>query len=120
MTNTKKTQKDFYNDIIALAESMDRVDIVEFCEGRLEVLDKKSKNKKATKTQEENEVYKATILSVLSADEGMTIAEIIKADNAFAEFSPQKMSALLTQLEKNEHKVVKTYEKKKAYFTLAE
>jgi len=49
MTNkkTQKTQKDFFNDIIALAEANDCKDIADFARDRIRKLD--SKNSKASK-----------------------------------------------------------------------
>ena len=44
MTN-KMTQRDYFNEIIELAKANERKDIVEFAEGRIAVLDKKSANK---------------------------------------------------------------------------
>ena len=65
MTN-KMTQKDFYKEIIALAQVNGREDIVEFAKGRIEMLDKKKSGSKPTKTQEENVKLKEIILDVLS------------------------------------------------------
>ena len=44
---TQKTQKDFFNDIIALAEANDLKDIADFARDRIRKLD--SKNSKASK-----------------------------------------------------------------------
>ena len=116
MTN-KMTQRDFFNEIIALAKANEREDIVEFAKGRIDVLDKKSANKKPTKTQEENEVIKATILNVLTT-EGATVTEIQSKDETLGNLSNQRVSALLRQLIA-EGSVVKTVDKKKSYFALA-
>ena len=117
MTN-KMTQRDFYNEIIALAKDNDRNDIVEFAEGRIAVLDKKSANKKPTKTQEENEVLKDTIVEVLAQFEnGATVSEVLVADDAFKGLSNQKVSALLKQLV-DEKRVVKSTDKKKSIFSV--
>ena len=43
--SNKKTQKDFYKDIIAMAKEMGRDDIVDFAEGRIEMLEKKAGSK---------------------------------------------------------------------------
>ena len=116
MTN-KKTQRDFYKDIIALAEANDRKDLVDFAEGRIAVLDKKASAKKPTKTQEENEVIKNIILDTLT-EEGVTVTELQSKRDELSGLSNQKVSSLLRQLV-TEHQVVKTIDKKKAFFSLA-
>ena len=87
----------------------------------IELLDKKSakKSNKPSAKALENDGYRETILSILeTADEPMSIAEI-KASNAdFAEFTPQKMSALLKPL-CDKQIVVKTMEKRVARYSLA-
>lgn len=113
----KKTQKDFFKDIIAMAEEMGRDDIVDFAKGRIEALEKKAGSKKPTKTQAENVALKDIILSVMS-DEGMTVTEIQLKDNVLGDLSNQKVSALIRQLV-DEGKVVKTVDKKKSFFSLA-
>lgn len=116
MTN-KMTQKDFYNEIIALAQANGREDIVEFCEGRIEVL-AKSGNRKPTKTQEENESLKELVRNALvTLGKASTVTEIQKSDEVLSELSNQKVSALLRQMiEVGE--VEKTTDKKKSYFSL--
>ena len=94
----------------------DNTEVVEFCNHEVELLNKKAsyKSSKPSKKSVENEAIKAEILEVLDGSEApMTISEI----NAVLDkgFTSQKVSALLTQLIKAE-KVVKTYEKKVAYF----
>ena len=113
----KKTQKDFFKDIIAMAEEMGRADIVDFAKGRIEALEKKAGSKKPTKTQTENVALKDTILSVMSG-KGMTVTEIQSKDNVLGDLSNQKVSALIRQLV-DEGKVVKTVDKKKSFFSLA-
>ena len=116
MTN-KMTQRDFYKEIIALAEANDRNDIVEFANGRIAVLDRKAGSKKPTKTQEENEILKGVILDTLTAD-GVTVSELQAKNEVLGGLSNQRVSALLRQLIADE-KVVKTVDKKKSFFSLA-
>ena len=117
MTN-KMTQRDFYKEIIALAEANDRMDIVDFANGRIAVLDKKAENKKPTKTQEENEVLKGVILDTLT-NEGVTVTELQAKSEELSALSNQRVSALLRQMVAD-GKVVKSVDKKKSYFALAE
>ena len=99
-------------------------DAVAFMDERIAITEKKNASgggeRKPTKTQLENEGVKATILSVLSAEgQPMTIADIQKGSAELAEFSNQKLSALLTQLVKS-NQVERTEVKGKAHFALAQ
>ena len=114
----KMTQKDYFNEIIALARANDRMDIVTFAEGRIEALNKKSGSKKPTKTQEENVSLKEEIVSVLTS-EGATVTEIQTKSETLGTLSNQRVSALVKQLVEA-GRVVKTIDKKKSYFSLAE
>ena len=55
----KITQKDMFNEVIALASANGREDIVKFAEERIAALDKKSANRKPSKNQTANEEIKA-------------------------------------------------------------
>ena len=116
MTN-KMTIRDYFNEVIELAKANDRSDIVEFAESRIAVLDKKSANKKPTKTQEENEEIKTDILDNLT-NEGVTVSELQGKSTILSGLSNQRVSALLRQLIAD-GKVVKVVDKKKSYFSLA-
>ena len=111
----KKTQREFFTEIIAVVTEAGRPDLAEFCEGRIKVLDDKKANKKPTKTQEANEALKAEILEILDTEKGMTVTEILTALGN-PELTGPKVTSLVTQLLKAE-KVDRTVEKKKAYFT---
>lgn len=115
---TKMTQKDYFNEVIALAKANDRLDLVEFAEGRIAVLDKKASNKKPTKTQEENVAIKDEIANVLT-NEGATVTEIQSKSEMLSGLSNQRVSALLRQMIAD-GTVVKSVDKKKSYFALAE
>lgn len=120
MTN-KMTKKDSFSAIIAILADMDNTsELIAFCEHEIELLTKKyNGEKKPTKTQIENETYKADILAFLAnADQPVTIQDIQKGVESVSEFSTSKMSALLTQLIST-GKVVKEYDKKKAHYSLA-
>ena len=114
----KMTIKDYFNEVIELAKANDREDIVEFAEGRIAVLEKKSASKKPTKTQEENEEIKVDILDNLTK-EGITVSELQTKSDILNGLSNQRVSALLRQLVAD-GKVVKTVDKKKSYFALAD
>jgi hypothetical protein len=120
----KMTQRDYFNAIIAMAKGeptkVPAEDIVAFVNERISALDKKSANRKPTKTQTENEGVKAVILEVLGkADAPMTVTEVLKADERLSDFNTQKISALMTQLVKA-GAVTKTNEKRVSRFAVAE
>ena len=95
-----------------------------FIDERIAITEKKNASgsgadRKPTKTQLENEGIKDTIVSALSAiGKPATIADVQKSSADLAEFTNQKISALLTQLVKS-GKVVRSEVKGKAHFALA-
>ena len=129
-TKTRITKAMRFEDIKALLNG-DSVtygttiaEAVEFIDHEVGLLAKKNsgENKKQTKTQQENEGYKALILEFLSTlpddKAGVTCTEIIKGVAEFEGFSTQKISPLVRQLMAAD-KVTKTEVKGKALFRLA-
>lgn len=118
------TQKEYFEQIIALAKANNRNDLADFAQSRIDLLDKKAASKKPTKEQKANEDYKAIILDILAdttEDTGLTASEVLKASDKFAGFSNQKISSLLKQLvdaEKISKAVLKG--KKTVFFAVAE
>ena len=92
---------------------------VAYLENELALLDKKAQNKKATKTQEQNVSIKATILEVLAIIGSGTVTDIQNGNEELSALSNQKVSALVRQLVES-GEVVKTTDKKKSIFSLAE
>ena len=92
---------------------------VAYLENELALLNKKAQNKKATKTQEQNVSIKATILEVLATIGRGTVTEIQNGNAELSALSNQKVSALVRQLVEA-GKVMKTVDKKKSIFSLAE
>lgn len=92
---------------------------VAYLENELALLDKKAQNKKATKTQEQNVGIKATILKVLATIGSGTVTDIQNGNEELSALSNQKVSALVRQLVKS-GEVMKTTDKKKSIFSLAE
>ena len=116
MTN-KVTKRDVINAMLNEGFVQENANYKAYLENELALLNKKSENKKATKTQEENAGIKEVIKSVLTS-EGATVTEIQSKDSVLGTLSNQRVSALLRQLiEAGE--VVKTTDKKKSYFALA-
>ena len=92
---------------------------VAYLKNELALLDKKAQNKKATKTQEQNKGIKTTILEVLATIGSGTVTDIQNGNEELSTLSNQKVSALVRQLVESGD-VVKTTDKKKSIFSLAE
>ena len=92
---------------------------VAYLKNELALLDKKAQNKKATKTQEQNKGIKAIILEVLATIGSGTVTDIQNGNEELSALSNQKVSALVRQLVES-GEVVKTTDKKKSIFSLAE
>ena len=123
MENTVKkvTKKDYFAGLKAIVEKSDAAnkdELVAFIDREVELLTKRNSARvgKPTKKQLENEQHIETVYNTLvNLGVASTIADIQAADDDLAEFSGQKISALLKKLVDAE-RVVKTYEKKKAYY----
>lgn len=118
MANTKKmTKRDYFTAILSkypLTEAEKA-----FVEHELELLAKKnSSEKKPTAQQVVNEGIKAAIVAGMTPNRLYTITEIQKEIPECAELSNQRISALIRQMVGNE--IVRTEDKRKAYFSLAE
>ena len=122
MANTstvKVTKKDMFNAIKAACA--DNASIVEFCDHEIELLSRKSKTGKLTKTQEANvEVKKEIVAALERASEPMTISQLIAANvDTLGGYTSQKISALMSQLIKS-GEAVRVSDKRISYFTVPE
>ena len=116
----KMTKKDYFNQLLAIKEVSANEDLVGFINHEIELLAKKSGKSGQTKTQKENEGILKTIMECLATDRTpMTITELQGAYTELADFSNQKLSALMKTLVDN-GTVTKTIDKKKSYFVLAD
>lgn len=120
MANVKKmTKRDYFNSLLALDEVKSNPKLVDFINHELELLDKKnSADKKPTAQQTANDSIKVAILDNMVEGKMYTITDIIKSVPECAELTNQRVSALVRQL-KDEGKIVRTEDKRKAYFSLA-
>lgn len=93
---------------------------MEFINHEMDLLARKNsgEDKKMTKTQQENEVYKDLIMEYLATHSDVTCSTVLKGIPELADFSNQKVAALLRAL-KNEMKVNARMEKGKTLFSLA-
>lgn len=117
---TKKEMFAMIMEVVANSTVENKAEMENFITHEIKLLEKKSSKSGQSKTQKENEILKEEILSELGKlKEGVTISEF-QAVTRFAppEFSNQKISALLNQLEKT-GKVKKEVVKKKSYFSIA-
>lgn len=121
MATTKMTKRDYFNAILAVLATVEDTDVsglTAFVNHEIELLENKRSSTKPTKTQTENLAVKETIVSVLKEiGKPVTITEMQKFSVDLAEFSCQKLSALLKQLVENDKTVTKVTEKKKTYFS---
>lgn len=114
----KMTKREMFEMIKGVCANDTR--IVDFCEHEIELLNRKSSKSTQTKTQIENENIKGAIVNALTEiAKPVTITEMQELNTEMANYSNQKLSALLKQLVENDKKVVKTIDKKKSYFTVA-
>ena len=122
MENTKKiTKRDNFNKLLTIKEVAENTQLVEFINHELELLDRKSASHSTAKTanQKANEEIKTKIVDALVQLGKSTISELQAGSEEMAEYSNQKLSALLKQLVDNKQ-VVRIMDKKKAYFEVAE
>lgn len=124
MTN-KKTLKDYFAELRAIAENANRDDLVQFIDKRVEQINKKNKSangeRKPTEKQIANEGIKSAILEYLPIatedNHGITVGEMIKEIPACKGLSSSKVTALVTQLVKAE-KAVRKEIKGRAFFSV--
>lgn len=121
MATVKVTQKDMFNGLIAFVKgeetSFTADEFVEFLEGRIAVLDKKSANRK-TKVNESDEELKVAVIDTLTAlGEPSTVSALMKANERLAQESNQKVSAILRKLIADEV-VLREKDKKTTLFSL--
>ena len=117
----KVTKRDNFNALLKIEEVASNEQLVEFINHELELLDKKSASHTTAKTanQKANEEIKKTLIEALAKLGKSTISELQAGSEEMAEYSNQKLSALLKQLVDSKA-VVRTMDKKKAYFEVAE
>ena len=115
MATTKTTKREYINRILTYVHDEDKPYLL----NELTLLDKKSTaEKKPTAVQVANEGIKADIAEGMVANTLYTVTDIQKGIPACAELSNQRVSALLRQMVEA-GVIVRTEDKRKAYFSLA-
>lgn len=118
MVEKRITKRDVLNHIIETYANDEMV--VAYATHEIELLDNKKSTKSETKTQKENVAIMEIIIDTLtSLAKPVRITDIQNANEKLTDLSNQKMSALLKKLVDTD-KVVKTIDKKVAYFSIAE
>lgn len=113
----KKTKRDLFLEVREVVTGNE--ELVAFVDHELELLDKKASTK-STKVNDEQVALMDKIVNVLNEiGRSVTISELQKENAEMAEYSNQKLSAMLKKLVDNKQ-VTKIVDKKKSYFTTAE
>ena len=116
----KLTKKENFMRVVEVLENKGLTDLVEVMKHEIELIEKKSANKTQTKTQKENEVLVEKVYEALIAiARPVAVDELRGASDEMSVFSNQKLSALLKKLV-DAGRVIKTVDKKKSYFSVAE
>ena len=124
MTNTEKkmtkaTAWAIVKEIVENSNHPKSAELVEKIDNELNLLAKKnSAEKKPTAQQVDNDGIKTAIVEGMELNRLYTVTEIIKSIPACAELTNQRVSALLRGLVET-GAVVRTEDKRKAYFSLA-
>lgn len=120
MAQNKMTKKEWFAVLVGIVEGSEYADkdgALEFINHEVELLEKKSGKTGKTKTQKENEVLVEQVFDELATfDKGMTVTELQGASEFLAQFSNQKLSALLKKLV-DSGRADKVVEGKKSYFS---
>ena len=134
MTNTtssvRLTKRDYFTAILSKVDmdatydipkgdatvKVSGTDVAGFLNHELELLDRKNTvDKKPTKTQQENEVIKTTVLSAMERDRLYSISEMLKEFPVCKDMSNQKLSSLVRQMVLDKQ-VERVEDKRKAFF----
>lgn len=111
------TKKEMYIELLNLKAVNENAELVVALNHELELLQRRANvPKKPNKKQQANAELLAGILSEMAIDKPYTNSEMLKELGACAGLSSQKLNALLSRGVK-ENKIVRTVEKRVAYFT---
>lgn len=111
----KITKREVLTAMLQVQAIQDNADFVAYIENELQLLAKKSENRKSAKTSEENVALANVVLETLTGSEGMTASDIIRANDQLSGLSTPKVTALLKVL-MEQGKVVRIEDKKKVLF----
>lgn len=116
-TMKKLTKIEMFTQIM---KGLTNPDEIAFIAHEIELLEnKKAGVRKPTANQKENENFKVEIVNYLENGEKFSVTELTENIPALKGLTNQRVSAILKQMV-DSGMVVKTYEKRKAYFSLGE
>ena len=116
----KITKREVLTAMLEVQAIQDNADFVAYIENELQLLAKKSENRKSAKTNEENLKLAEVVMEVLEgSSEGMSASEIIRSHTDLSGLSTPKMTALLKVL-MEQGKVIRIEDKKKVLFKAVE
>ena len=113
----KKTKREFFGEIREIVKK--NTELVAFIDHELELLNKKTSAKSTKVNTEQVELMKKIVDALNEIGRSVTISELQKENAEMAEYSNQKLSAMLKKLVDNKQ-VTKMIDKKKSYFMVAE
>ena len=113
----KITKIDRFNQLKAIPQVAENADLMDFINHEIDLLQKKSGNKKSSKTSEEFLALKDKVKDALT-DVPMTISDLIKSSDELTGYTTQKLVPVLKAL-KDEGAAERIEEKGKAYFVAA-
>lgn len=113
----KKTKREFFGEIKEIVKG--NAELVAFIDHELELLDKKTSAKSTKVNTEQVELMDKIVNALNEIGRSVTISELQKENAEMAEYSNQKLSAMLKKLVDNKQ-VTKMIDKKKSYFMVAE
>lgn len=113
----KKTKREFFGEIKEIVKG--NAELVAFIDHELELLDKKTSAKSTKVNTEQVELMDKIVNALNEIGRSVTISELQKENAEMAEYSNQKLSAMLKKLVDNKQ-VTKMVDKKKSYFMVAE
>lgn len=118
MADKKMTKRDYFNELLTIAEVKANKSMVDFINHELELLEKKnaSKSSAETKTQKENASIKENLLNEMESGKKYTISDMQKELACCKELTNQKISALVRQLIVDGY-IKRVEDKRKAYFS---
>ena len=113
----KKTKREFFGEIREIVK--ENTELVAFIDHELELLDKKTNAKSTKVNTEQVELMEKIVDALNEIGRSVTISELQKENAEMAEYSNQKLSAMLKKLVDNKQ-VTKMIDKKKSYFMVTE
>ena len=113
----KKTKREFFGEIREIVK--ENTELVAFIDHELELLNKKTSAKSTKVNTEQVELMEKIVSALNEIGRSVTISELQKENAEMAEYSNQKLSAMLKKLVDNKQ-VTKMIDKKKSYFMVAE